>query len=63
MGLEVTLLSIRSLLDEATDALRTTPGTDRQIILKASEPVAEWVISSPGWPMRYDRSYRKSAAF
>ena len=33
------------------------PGTDRQIVRKASEPVTPWVRSNPGWPIRYHRSY------
>jgi len=42
--------------------LRTTPGTDRQIILRASEPIPVWVRSSPGWHIRYHRSYQIIAA-
>ena len=36
------------------------PGTDRQIVRKASEPVTPWVRSNPGWPIRYHRSYPKT---
>ena len=52
--------SMRSLLTKASDALWATPGTDRQIVRKASEPVTQWVRSSPGWPIRYHRSYPKT---
>ena len=51
---------MRSLLTKAFDALWATPGTDRQIVRKASEPVTQWVRSSPGWPIRYHRSYPKT---
>ena len=53
-------VTIRSLLTKASDALWTTSGTDRQIILRASEPVTEWVRSNPEWPIRYHRSYPKT---
>ena len=53
---------MRSLLTKAFDALWATPGTDRQIVRKASEPVTQWVRSSPGWPIRYHRSYPKEFA-
>ena len=51
---------MRSLLTKAFDALWAIPGTDRQIVRKASEPVIPWVRSSPGWPIRYHRSYPKT---
>ena len=53
-------VTIRSLLTKASDALWATPGTDRQIVRKASEPVTPWVRSNPGWPIRYHRSYPKT---
>ena len=40
----------KALLAKASDALWTTSGTDRQITLRTSEPVTEWVRSDPGWP-------------
>ncbi len=51
---------MRSLLTKAFDALWATPGKNRQIVRKASEPVIPWVRSSPGWPIRYHRSYPKT---
>ena len=51
---------MRSLLTKAFDALWAIPGTDRQIVRKASEPVTPWVRSNPGWPIRYHRSYPKT---
>ena len=51
---------MRSLLTKAFDALWAIPGTDRQIVRKASEPVIPWVRSSPGWSIRYHRSYPKT---
>ena len=51
---------MRSLLTKAFDALWAIPGTDRQIVRKASDPVIPWVRSSPGWPIRYHRSYPKT---
>ena len=51
---------MRSLLTKAFDALWAIPGTDRQIVRKASEPIIPWVRSSPGWPIRYHRSYPKT---
>ena len=53
-------VTIRSLLTKASDALWAIAGTDRQIVRKASEPVIPWVRSSPGWPIRYHRSYPKT---